>query len=139
MLHRTQVSVVDQRPQELLAAAATGIRVRYAAGLGAAPTATRCARQSRACRSTTRSSTPVRALALVPLGAGEPGSSPGPFVAAAVLLTLHAVMIMSRLVIQSARADVPKQCGSSAGVHLHHPLTSTFPSTPHGTLPQLAL
>ena len=34
MLHRTQVSVVDQRPQELLAAAATGIRVRYAAGLG---------------------------------------------------------------------------------------------------------
>ena len=30
-----QVSIVDQRPEELLAAAALGVRVQYAAGLGA--------------------------------------------------------------------------------------------------------
>jgi hypothetical protein len=34
LLRRLQVSVVDQRPQELFAAVVLGVRVQYAAGLG---------------------------------------------------------------------------------------------------------
>ena len=34
MIHSMQVSIVDQRPEELIAAAALGVQVQYAAGLG---------------------------------------------------------------------------------------------------------